>query len=283
MFVVGPRLSVTKEADMTAHKDNTDVTDKPNSARIYDYLLGGHHNFAQDRAVADRMTAIYPDAPLAARANRAFLRRCITWCVEQGISQFLDIGSGIPTVGNVHVVARRANPDARVVYVDSDPVAVQYSQDILQHERTTIAIQGDARQPERMLHHPDVQHALDFSKPVAVLLVTVLHFLTDDAQALQTVQTLREALAPGSYLALSHLTLDNAPADVVAQLETLYAGSNNPLKYRSHAAVARFFDQLELVEPGLVSLPRWHPDSPNDVFYEQPERSLLLAGVGKKV
>lgn len=266
---------------MSSTAETTDAQDKPNPARIYDYLLGGNHNFAADRAAADYMITINPDAPAAARANRAFLRRAVTWCCNQGITQFLDIGSGIPTVGNVHSVARRLQPSSKVVYVDLDPVAVQYSQRILQDDTQAIALQADIRQPETIIQHPDVQQMLDFKQPVALLLLTVLHFIADDEQARQAVQTVRAALAPGSYVVISHLSKDNAPADAVAQLEALYARSSSPLLMRTQAQVERFFDGFTLVNPGLVSLPHWNPESENDIFFDQPERSMLLAGIGE--
>jgi hypothetical protein len=256
--------------------------EKPSPARIYDYFLGGHHNFAIDRQVAEQVIAIYPDAPLAAQANRAFLRRTVTFLVNQGIEQFLDIGSGIPTVGSVHEVAQGMNPEARVVYVDIDPIAVSHSQAIVQGNPHAIALQADVRQPDLILGHPDVRRLLDFQRPIGVLLLLLMHFIADDEEAYRIVAFLRDALAPGSYLALSHTTHDNIPPDVSEQIMRLYAGSTNPGHVRSQAQIERFFDGLAVVEPGVVFIPLWRPEDPDDVFLDQAERSLTMGGVGRK-
>jgi hypothetical protein len=256
--------------------------EKPSPARIYDYFLGGHHNFAIDRQVAEQVIAIYPDAPLAAQANRAFLRRAVTFLVEQGIDQFLDIGSGIPTVGSVHEVAQGMNPEARVIYVDIDPIAVNHSQAIVQGNLHAIALQADVRQPDHILAHPDVRRLLDFQRPIGVLLLLLMHFIADDEEAYRIVTCLGDALAPDSYLALSHTSHDNIPPDVSEQIMRLYAGSTNPGHVRSHAQIKRFFDGLAVVEPGAVFIPLWRPEDADDVFLDQPERSLTMAGVGRK-
>jgi S-adenosyl methyltransferase len=257
--------------------------EKPSPARIYDYFLGGHHNFAIDRQTAERVIAIYPDAPLAAQANRAFLRRAVTFLIAQGIDQFLDIGSGIPTVGSVHEVAQGMNPEARVVYVDIDPIVVNHSQAIVQGNMHTIALQADVRQPARMLAHRDVQRLLDIQRPIGVLLLLVMHFIADDDEAYRIVAFLRDAVAPGSYLALSHTTHDNIPSDVSEQIMRLYAGSTNPGHVRSRAQIERFFDGLAVVEPGVAFIPLWRPENVDDIFLDQPERSVTIGGVGLKV
>jgi len=256
--------------------------DKPNAARIYDYLLGGYHNFEIDRLAAEKVIEIYPDSRLATQACRAFLRRVVNFLAEQGIDQFLDIGSGIPTVGNVHEVAQRANPAARVVYVDIDPVAVAHSKAILKDNPNATAIQADARQPERILGHPEVQQLLDFDRPVAVLLLLLLHAIPDDEEAYSLVRTLRDALVPGSYIAISHGTRDDAPPGVLDQLNKLTKATPTPTKDRSWAEILHFFEGLELVEPGLVRLPLWRPEGPDDIFLDQPERVLVFGGVGHK-
>lgn len=161
--------------------------DKPNVARMYDYLLGGHHNFAIDRQAAGAALAIYPELRQVMAANRAFLRRAVTFLAEQDIDQFLDIGAGLPTAGPVHEIAREINPDARVVYVDSDAIAVIHGEMVLQDDPRASAIQADARQPEAILGHGEVRQMLDFDRPVAVLLVALLHFITDDAAAERVV------------------------------------------------------------------------------------------------
>jgi hypothetical protein len=256
--------------------------DRPSAARMYDYFLGGFHNFAIDRQAAQQVIAIYPDAPLVMRANRAFLRRAVTFLLEQGVDQFLDLGSGIPTVGNVHEVAQRANPAARVVYVDLDPVAVLHSEALLRDNPNAAVIRADVRDPTPILAHPTARRLLDPGRPLAILLVALLHFVTDDAEAERLVGTLREALPPGGFLALSHGTHEGAPPEAIARAERLYAGTSNPAKARSRAEVARFFAGLELVEPGLVHAPVWRPDDPDDPLRDDPTRSLILAGVGRK-
>lgn len=162
-------------------------SDTPSVARMYDYLLGGFHNFAIDREAAERVKRIYPDIALGMQANRAFLRRVVNFLLARGIDQFLDIGSGIPTVGNVHEVAERINPAARIVYVDSDPMAVAHGEVILQGNTHATVIQADARRPEKILNDPKVKYLLDFQRPVGVLIVALLHFIPDDANAYHLV------------------------------------------------------------------------------------------------
>ena len=255
--------------------------DKPSAARMYDYYLGGSHNFELDRKMAEEAIALWPDLPLIMRANRAFLRRAVSYLISEGTKQFLDIGSGIPTVGNVHEVAQRADPSARVAYVDIDPVAVAHSRAILQDVPNVIAIQGDVRQPERILNDPQVRALLNFDQPVAVMLLALLHFIVDDAEAHSSVRVLREAMAPGSYLVISHASYEGMP-EKSREHEQLYARTPNPLKTRSRADIERFFEGFELVDPGLVLLPLWRPEDPDDPFLGQPERSTGFAGVGRK-
>lgn len=256
--------------------------DQPSPARMYDYFLGGAHNFAIDRVAAEQVRTIMPDVSHIMQANRVFLRRAVTFLVTQGIDQFLDIGSGIPTVGNVHTVAQALNAAVRVVYIDSDSLAVRQSEALLEQSPQAIALEGDARQPKAILAHPDVHRLLDFNKPLAVLLVAVLHFVTDDAEAYHLVRVLRDALPSGSYLVITHGTNDGAARDLIAQGEQLYAKTTNPTKARSRADIERFFDGLELVEPGLVYVPLWHPESADDLFLNQPARSINFSGVGRK-
>jgi hypothetical protein len=260
---------------------NDVALDKPSSARMYDYLLGGYHNFAIDRKAAEQLMAINPDAPLIMQANRAFLRRAVKFLVEQGIDQFLDIGSVTPTVGSTHEVAGHLKPTARVVYVDIDPDTVRHSKAILRGNPLTAAIEVDVRRPEQLLSHPEVRRLLDFSKPMAVL-VALLMFVTDDEIANNLVRVLCDAVAPGSYLVISQGTNEGSPPEVVERLEALYARSTQPVKLRSRAEFAAYFHGLELVEPGLVWVPLWHPDSPDDLFLDHPSESRTLGGVGRK-
>ena len=256
--------------------------EKPSAARMYDYFLGGHHNFAVDRIMAEQLTTLYPDLPLVTRANRAFVRRVVNFLSAQGIDQFLDIGSGVPTAGNVHEVAQSANPAARVVYVDIDPVAVAHSEMLLQGDPHTVVIQADARAISQIINHRDVRRTLDFNRPIAVLIVAMLHFVQEDATAETMVRELRAGIAPGSYLAISHGTNRGVPKEIAQQLLNLYAGSNNPARARSRAQIEALFEGLELIEPGLVFIPEWHPESTDDLFLDQPERSVILAGLGRK-
>jgi hypothetical protein len=257
--------------------------DKPSAARVYDYSLGGSHNFAADRAVAKALNAAVPDGPLIAGANRAFLHRAVRYLITVGIRQFLDVGSGIPTVGNVHEVAQRAAPDARVVYVDIDPVAVAHSQAILAGNSNATAIQADARQPEAILRHRQVRTLLDFDQPMAVMLVAVLHLIADADDPAGIAARFAEAVVPGSYLTISHLTGESRPEDM-KKAEKFLGRTTTPLTVRTRAQIAQMFAGLELVEPGLVWVAQWHPDAPEDLdaFDGHPERCGVLGGIGRK-
>ncbi len=256
--------------------------DRANVARVYDALLGGTHNFAADRDVASALTAIEPGARDAARANRAFLGRAVRYLSAAGIRQFLDVGSGVPTLGNVHEIAQDADPDARVVYVDTDPVAIAHSKSILAgNDRATI-VHADLREPEKIIGHPDVTRLIDFDQPVALLVVAVLHFITDEERPGDLVRRLGEALAPGSYLTISHGTLDGRSTQVMSAVEKLYSRASAPGCPRDRASIERFFDGFEMIEPGLVYLPVWHPD-PTDVPFENPAHSWGYAGMARKV
>lgn len=256
--------------------------DKPSAARMYDYALGGYHNFEVDRRAGEQVAAIFPDLPLALRTNRAFMRRAVTFLAEQGIDQFLDLGSGIPTVGNVHEVAQAHNPAARVVYVDSDPIAVRHSELILQDNPNAAVLQADVRQPEYILDHPEVRRLLDFSRPLAVMIVALFHFVPDDAEAYRVVRVVRDTLAPGSYLAISHASTEGISRELAQQMERAYGASAIPFKFRSRAQLTPFFTGLDLIEPGLVYMPLWRPDDPDDLLLDHPQRTTGLAGVGRK-
>ncbi|MEV1287887.1 SAM-dependent methyltransferase [Micromonospora sp. NPDC049679] len=253
--------------------------ERPSVARMYDYYLGGSHNFAVDRAAAQAMIAAVPEAPLMAQANRAFLRRAVQFLIDSGVRQFLDIGSGIPTVGNVHEIAQQAAPDARVVYIDVDPVAVAHSRQILAGNERATVLQEDLRNPARILDRPDVRKLLDFDKPIAVMIVAVLHFVPDSDDPSGIIATLRDALAPGSYLVLSQASDDGRRADERQEAEHVYQRTDNPLNVRSRAELTRLFDGFELIEPGLVWVPQWRPDSPESA--EDAERAVFIGGVGR--
>ncbi|WP_410810401.1 SAM-dependent methyltransferase [Micromonospora sp. 067-2] len=255
--------------------DTTDVTARPNVARMYDYFLGGSHNFAADRAAAERVLEIFPETGVAAQTNRHFLRRAVRYAAEQGVRQFLDIGAGLPTQGTVHEVVQAVAPDARVVYVDYDEVAVAYARQLLAGAPGTAVIQGDLRRPDELLAHPDVRGMLDLDRPVAVLLLAVLHFVSDEADPWAAIARLRDASAPGSHLVLSHLTLDGIAPELAERGQAVYRASSAPLVPRTHAETLRFFDGYDLVEPGLVATTRWRPDGDPEAV-----ESHGYAGVG---
>jgi len=263
------------------HVPDLDLT-KPSPARMYDYALGGYHNYAIDRTAFEQVLAINPDAVLIARANRAFLRRAVTFMLDQGIRQFLDIGSGIPTSGNVHEIVQAVDPAAKVMYVDVDPLAVAQSNVVLGGTPGVAAIQADVRWPDRILSHPDAVRLLDFTQPLGLLLVTVLHYVLDDDTAHQAAQRLYAALAPGSYVALSHVTNEGVSRSMTERIKQVTAQTTNPTGTRSRAQILSLLAGLDLVPPGLVWLPEWRPESPDDVLLDQPERSTCLGAVGKR-
>lgn len=180
-------------------------------------------------------------------------------------------------------MAQRANPAARVVYVDAEPIAVRHSEMILEDNPNATVLQADARQPEHILGHPRVRHLLDLAEPTAVLLFCVLHFVSDDEEAYRLTRVLRDALAPGSYVGISHATYENVTHAQTQQINELYSRTANPLTMRSHSQIERFFEGLELVEPGLVYVPLWRPESPGDFFFDQPARSVTYVGIGRKL
>jgi hypothetical protein len=256
--------------------------DRPNAARMYDYFLGGHHNFEIDRTAANQASSMWPDMPLVMRVNRAFLRRAVDYISAQGIDQFLDIGSGIPTVGNVHETARRSNPAARVVYVDHEPVAVAHSTAILRDVPGTAIVQVDARQPEQILAHSEVSRLIDPDRPVGVLLVAVLHFVPDDDEARRIVATLRDALPSGSYLAISHGSFEGLPRATHDRVAGLYERTPTPFRGRARAEIERLFDGFDMVEPGVVNIPLWHPEGPDDLMLDRPAECAGFCGMGRK-
>jgi hypothetical protein len=249
-------------------------TKRANVARVYDYWLGGTHNFLADQDLARSIAAVVPAAREAARDNRAFLGRAVRFLAGNGIRQFLDIGSGIPTEGNVHEIASQASPGARVVYADNDQVAVAHSRAIL-----TGSSDADLRKPREILSSAAVRGLIDFTQPTGLLLNMVLHFIDDADDPWQIVATLRDAIAPGSYLVLGHLTDENMPKVAHAAEKVYNRSVTTNIHLRSRADVARFFDGFDLVDPGLVYIPQWRPDSPDDVP-EDPSKFWVLVGVG---
>jgi hypothetical protein len=260
-------------------------TSVPNAARMYDYWLGGKDHFAADRAAADRQARVIPQLPWLARQNREFLRRAVRYCAAQGVTQFLDIGSGLPTNHNVHEVAQQVSQDARVVYADIDPVVVAHARALLS-DRQTVAVAGDVTRPEDILAAPEVGRLLDLSQPVAVLVLAVLHFIPDRADPAGAMARLRAALAPGSFLVISHA--DVSPAHIVGTdrkseaarelAESNQAPADVPARTRDD--IAGFFGDLTLVEPGLTDIWAWRPDA--DVAVTTTDFMRILGGVARK-
>lgn len=256
--------------------------DRASPARMYDYYLGGSHNFPSDRAAADAVIAAYPDFPLMIRANRAFLRRAVEYLAGQGIDQFLDLGSGIPTVGNVHEIAQQHNPDARVVYVDVDPVAVAHSEDLLRGNTNAAVVRADIRDLRAVLTHPQTRRFLDLDRPLAILLAAVLHFFTADADANDLVGAIRGALPSGAYVVISHAASEAIPPEPRDRVLRRYNQVTDPVKLRSRAEVMAYFDGLEVVPPGIVYAPLWRPEDASDLFLDDPARSSNWVGIGRK-
>ena len=254
----------------------------PSVSRIYDYYLGGSHNFEVDREAARKAMEFMPGLPKIMQANRAFMRRAVNYAVSEGVTQFLDIGSGIPTFGNVHEVALGASADSRIVYVDHDQVAVAHSRAVLEGNEQAAVVSADLRKPRQILDSPEVTGLLDLERPVALLLVAVLHFVEheDDPQA--AVAELRDALAPGSLLVVTHASYEGVPVseEQAGGAVGVYRNIRNPLIMRSREEIARFFEGYEMIEPGLVPMPHWRPDTPAE--QEDPYAFSGFAGVGRK-
>ena len=235
---------------------------------MYDYYLGGKDHYAVDRAAADKMMSAVPESVQMVAANRAFLVRAVHYLAGQaGIRQFLDIGSGLPTRRNVHEVAQATNPDSRVVYADHDPIAVVHGQALLVVNENTEYIHGDLRQPEQILDDPEVRALIDFDQPVAILIVAILHFLGDHDDPVGIVRRLRERMAPGSYLVISHILDDPRPHDIG---QILTAAGAPPWFPRTREQILRFFDGFDLIGPGLTLLPRWQPPAITPEAEPQP-------------
>jgi O-methyltransferase involved in polyketide biosynthesis len=255
---------------------------RPNVARIYDYFLGGKDNFAADREAAEQILRIIPEARTGALVNRAFVGRAVRFLAHAGIRQFIDLGAGLPTQANVHEVAHQVEPAARVVYVDNDPVIRVHGQALLHSADTATVIEADLRDPDNILDHPELRAFIDFSEPVAVLMVGILHFIADFEDPYGIVARVRDRLAPGSYLAVSHATPSPSTSRHNGQrVAAVYSQATAPLISRGRAEVTRFFDGFELVEPGLVFAPQWRPDSPSPEVSD-PARSHVLVGVARK-
>jgi hypothetical protein len=257
-------------------------TSKPHPARMYNAYLGGNDNYPADRAAVRRILRDFPEVRGIALANRAFMQRAVRFlAAEAGVRQFIDIGTGIPSAGNVHEVAGRAAPDARVVYVDNDPIVHVHANALLTGTGTTGIVLADLREPAAILADSRVRELIDFARPVALLLVAILHFIKDGEDPAGIVATLRDALPAGSYLVLTHGTQDFHPPGGADMAAAGYRNATAPLVLRTHERVLSFFDGFDLLEPGLVQAPLWRPDGrrprPGDL-----EKIGIYAGIGLK-
>lgn len=250
---------------------------------MYDYYLGGSHNFAADRALAEETIKVWPDIRHLARANRAFLRRAVTMLAAAGVDQFLDLGAGIPTVGSVHEVAQAVNPRARTVYVDADLIAVTHSTKLLAHERNTTVVLADLCDPDKVLADASLNRMLDLSRPIALLMISVLPFVPDESDPAGIIARYRDASAPGSYIVLSHGTDEYRP-EAAHRAVDVYRQSSRSVTLRNRAELAALLTGYELLEPGLVDLIHWRP-APSvgqpDPLGGDVARYSLLAAVGQ--
>ena len=232
----------------------------PHLARVYDWALGGKDNFAADRAYGEKVVEAFPDYPRAVRNNRAFLKRAVRHLADSGIRQFVDLGAGLPTSPSVHEVAREVRPDARVVYVDHDPIVTVHNRALLATTDGVISIEADIRRPDRVLADPALREVIDFSEPLGVLLVAVLHNVPDEDAPEAIVAGYREVMAPGSHLVLTQATTEGNPEVLSRTRETTEAGSI-PITFRSREQIAAYFEGLTLLDPGLVAVESWRAET----------------------
>ena len=252
----------------------------PNAARIYDYLLGGCHNFAIDRETAEKAMAAGRSSALPARANRSFLRRAVRFMVSEGIDQFLDLGSGIPTVGNVHEIAQHANPDAHVVYVDNEPIAVAHARQLLAGNQNAMIIGADLRDTGAVLTHPDTRRLLDFDRPIGLLMVAVFHFIPDSDDPAGIIGRYVSAFRDGGYLALSHYTEDGYTPEKRQRAAAGKAAYRTPVVGRTSTELTGLLRGMEVLPPGCVYTPEWRPDDEQSVV-SNPADAEIYAIVGR--
>ncbi|MGP4028729.1 SAM-dependent methyltransferase [Actinomadura sp. 3N407] len=254
----------------------------PSVARMYDYYLGGKDNFAADRQAADQVVAAMPNVLEFTRANRRLVSRAVTMMAGHGVRQFLDIGSGLPTQENVHQVAQRAAPDSRVVYVDNDPIVLVHARALLADNPMTTVVEADLREPGSILDHPEITTRIDFDRPVALLMLAILHFVPDEDRPAEIVAKLRAPLVPGSYLVISHGHRGEVSRDVEERVRSAYGRTGaGDLVPRGADEVMTFFEGTELVGPGLVQVADWRADA--EPFEPDLSRPGFLAGVGRVV
>ncbi|WP_405719522.1 SAM-dependent methyltransferase [Streptomyces sp. NBC_01537] len=259
-------------------------TSRPHPARMYDYYLGGWDNYEVDREAAEQVIELFPSIRPSARANRGFLQRATRFVTEQGIRQIIDIGTGIPTSPNTHETAQAVSPEVRVAYVDNDPIVAAHAGARLTGAGNTGFFLGDVREPETILDHPTIRELIDFDRPVALLLVAVLHFVTDKEDPARLARTLGDALPAGSYLVLSHGTADFFPDGSQTKAAKVYEGATATVNLRPHAEILPFFEGFDLLDPGLVQVPLWRPGpgSPLPDADELRRTGTFYGGVGYK-
>ncbi|MFE8941958.1 MULTISPECIES: SAM-dependent methyltransferase [unclassified Streptomyces] len=258
--------------------------DRPHSARMYDYFLGGITNFPADRDAAARAMGAFPSILIAARSNRAFMHRSTRHLAEQGMDQFLDIGTGIPTSPNLHEVAQTTTPHAHVVYTDNDPIVLAHARALLHShpEGRTAYVPGDVTDPTALLEHPALRDELDFTRPIALSLNALLHFVTDQHHDVRgIVARLKDALPSGSTLTISHVTPDFDP-DAIARLAAIYQAAGTPGQARTRDEILTFFDGWELLDPGLVPILRWRPDPHEAHLNFSDADAACYAGIARK-
>lgn len=257
-------------------------TQTPSTARMYDYYLGGKHHYPADREAAATVLQAIPDIPVAARENRAFLKRAVRAMAASGVRQFIDVGTGLPTQENVHQVAQQVAPDARVVYVDSDPVALAHARALLATDAQTVAVDADMRHPQQVVTDPAVRDMIDFNEPIGLLFVLVLHFVTDEEDPAALVADYRDRLPAGSYIAVSHVTADEVSADAYTAGKHPYERATSTINPRTQRQIQKLFAGLEVLDPGVVAVGQWRPDSPDSTTADSGDRTLAFAGVGRK-
>jgi S-adenosyl methyltransferase len=249
----------------------------PSPARMYDYYLGGKDHFPADREAAERVIAAYPQARTLALANRRFLERAVKFLSGQGIRQFIDLGTGLPTSPNVHEVAQGIQQDARVVYVDNDPVVTVHGRALCGKDDGVTVIDGDIRQPEGVFTNPELTDRIDLSQPVALLCVAVLHFITDEEEPRKIAAALQRQMVPGSYLVISHMVTDGADKSIIDEITDAYKRATSPVVPRTESAIRELFTGLDLVKPGLTDVTRWRSARPAKTGLIR-----VLGGVGRK-
>jgi SAM-dependent methyltransferase len=280
----GSRATVQEEREK-AMPDNDEMPHKvdfgkPNVARMYDYYLGGRDHYPADREAARRVLGAAPDVPLAALENREFIRRSMQFLMqEHGVWQFMDIGPGLPTQGNVHQLAHQHSPSAHVVYIDNDDEVLAHSRSLLAGVPGVTIIDGDLRKPDRFLSDPELAALIDFSRPVALFMTLVLHFVPPDDDPYGLVASFRDLLCPGSFLVLSHVTGDGRESGMLTEVDDVYGNANAPLIMRTRDQVAAFFNGFDLIEPGVVFLSQWRPTGE---YYAQGGTRWAYCGVGQK-